>query len=168
MADLEPGASEKYQDARVMVEVMDKYTMGRLSPGPFELCKFMKMASHFREERRTVRDAFHAYAAIALFFETDAFLAEGGGTLFKDSLLLKQEERAKHLPERRTHMSNKSMPTEFWKEWDKIKKDNDRKADDFVEDIYPLEWRKAMRPVIIRRRSSPHLVQHHLYPLDVH
>lgn len=126
-----------------------------LNPGPFELCKFMQMASHFREERRVVDDAFMAYAAVSLFFDTDAFLAHHLGNMFKDSKLLNQEERAKDVPDRRTHMSNKTMPTEFWRDWDKLLKDNNVSSTDAVEDIFPMEWRKTIRPIVIRCKYFP-------------
>jgi hypothetical protein len=151
-----------------MVMMMDNYTMSRLSPGPFELCKFMQLAKHIREERRIVKDAFLAHAAMALFFDTDAFLADIRGSWFRKSLLLKQEERAKHIPDRRTHMSNKTMPADFWKDWDKLKKDNKRNVRNALDDIYPIEWRKATRPVIIQCKLRLHLVQHPFHLLHVH
>jgi hypothetical protein len=139
-----------------MIATMDQMIMhDGLDPGPFELAKFMQMADHFREERRIVDDCFKAYAAISLFFETDKFKAHRVGSMFKDSLLLNQEQRAKNVPDRRTHKSNKTMPTEFWKDWEKILKDNKRCPADAVEDIYPMEWRKAIRPIVIRRKSFP-------------
>lgn len=139
----------------LMVMTMDHIVMqSGLDSGPFELAKFMQMVDYFREERRTVDDAFKAYAAIALFFETDKFKAHKVGSMFKDSLLLNQEERAKQVPDRRTHKSNKTMPAEFWKPWEKLLKDNRRTSGDSVDDIFPLEWRKAIRPVVIRRKSA--------------
>jgi hypothetical protein len=116
----------------------------------------MKMGSQFQEERRVVDDAFNAYASIALFFETEAFLDSERGRMFKDSKLLHQSERAKDLSnlDSRTHMSNKTMPSEFWADWDKLLKDNKRKTSDESDDIHPLEWRKALRPIIARRKCS--------------
>jgi hypothetical protein len=70
--------------------------------------------------------------------------------VFKDSLLLNQEERVKNVPDRRTHRNKKTMPSEFWKNWDKLLNENDRDSKDAVEDIYPIEWRKAIRLVFIR------------------
>ncbi|KAH7339212.1 hypothetical protein BKA66DRAFT_581855, partial [Pyrenochaeta sp. MPI-SDFR-AT-0127] len=102
------------------------------------------------DQRRIVDDAFKAYAAIALFFETEAFLASASGKLYRTSTLLDQAERAKQVPDRRTHMSNKTMPKEFWNDWDKLMKDKNRTIDDPVDDIFPLEWRKAIRPIIMR------------------
>jgi hypothetical protein len=152
-ADQEPGAIKRYGELMLMIATMDQMIMhDGLDPGPFELAKFMQMVDHFREERRVVDDCFKAYAAISLFFETDKFKAHRVGSMFKDSLLLNQEERAKNVPDRRTHNSNKTMPTDFWKPWDKLLKDNKRCTEDDVDDIYPLEWRKAIRPIVIRRK----------------
>lgn len=153
--DQEPGALKHYDVANSMVAAMDSFTMvAGLNPGPFELCKFMQMAPHFREERRIVDDAFKAYAAIALFFDTEKFYAHELGKVFQCSKLLDQVERAKEVPDRRTHMSNKTMPKGFWKEWDKLLKDNKRSAGESVEDIFPTEWRNAIRPAVIRRESK--------------
>lgn len=151
MADQEPGALSRYAESKLMVQSMDRFVMTNgINTGPFKLCSFMKMASHFREERRIVDDAFQAYAAIALFFETEAFLASEVGVAFKDSKLFDQVERSKHVPDRRTHLSNKTRPEEFWNDWEKLLKDNNRVPGDIVDDIFPLEWRKAIRPIIIR------------------
>jgi hypothetical protein len=151
MGDQEPDALPQYIEHRFMVDAMDSFVMtSNITAGPFELCQFMNMAPNFREERRIVDDAFSAYASIALFFDTEAFLASEHGKPFRDSRLLKQAERAKELPDRRTHMSNKTMPTEFWNDYDKLLKDNKRETGDAIDDIFPMEWRKALRPIIIR------------------
>ncbi|RII23918.1 hypothetical protein CUC08_Gglean012749 [Alternaria sp. MG1] len=128
---------------------MDDFIMSAINPGPFELCKFMEMAPLFRKERRNVDDAFQAYAAIAMFYETKDFVASEYGTPFRSSLLFDQEERSKRIPDRRTHHSNMYMPAKLWADRDKLLKDNNRGALEFVEDIYPMEWRKAIRSVII-------------------
>ncbi|KAL1606580.1 hypothetical protein SLS60_003985 [Paraconiothyrium brasiliense] len=148
--DLSHNAMRKEVHWRFMASVMDDIVMTSLNRGPFELCKFMNMASLFTQERRIVDDAFNAYAAVALFFDTETFLNSEKGNMFKDSNLLDQAERAKHIPDRRTHKSNKTMPKSFWEEWDRLRRDNNREVDDNTYDIMPLEWRKAMRPVIIR------------------
>jgi hypothetical protein len=124
--------------------------MTSLNAGPFELCKFMEMAHLFTQERRIVDDAFNAYAAVALFFDSQAFLDSKKGHMFKDSNLIDQAERAKHVPDRRTHKSNKTMPKSFWEEWDRLRKDNDREEEDHTYDIMPLEWRKALRRAVTR------------------
>ncbi len=152
LGDTEPGSLPRYVEHKHMVDAMDSFIMCEsINTGPFELCKTMHMADMFREERRVVDDAFTAYAAIAVFFEGDAFLASEWGEPWRDTKLLNQEERAKHVPDRRTHFSNKTMPKEFWKGWDELLKANKRRAGDAVDDIFPMEWRKAVRPTIIKR-----------------
>ncbi|KAJ4983302.1 hypothetical protein SVAN01_11183 [Stagonosporopsis vannaccii] len=151
LGDAQPDALERYVEHKYMVDAMDMFVMSQcINPGPFELCKTMHMADDFREERRVVDDAFTAYAAIAVFFESEAFLASEYGEPWRDTKLLDQAERAKHVPDRRMHNSNKTMPEEFWKEWDELLKTNERRSGDEVDDIYPMEWRKTLRPIIIK------------------
>jgi hypothetical protein len=161
MADQQPGAYAQYIELKSLVNRMDDFVMTKITPGPFELCKFMQMDQHFTVERRIVNDAFEAYAAIALFFDTEAFLESEDEKAklssrrskwfnSRNSKLFNQAERALHPPDRRTHLSNKTMPKEFWKEWDDLLKDKGRTSEDAIDDIYPAEWRKAIRPTIIR------------------
>lgn len=156
LGDAQPDALERYVEHKYMVDAMDMFVMSRaLNPAPFELCRTMHMEDMFVEERRVVDDAFAAYAAIAVFFEGDAFLASEYGEPWRDTKLLNQVERAKHVPDRRTHCSNKTMPKEFWKEWEDLLKSNKKDAGDTVDDIYPMEWRKALRRIIIKRKLFP-------------
>ncbi|KAJ8107718.1 hypothetical protein OPT61_g8673 [Boeremia exigua] len=151
LGDTQADSLPRYVEHKHMVDAMDMFIMSHsIDTGPFELCKTMHMADLFREERRVVDDAFAAYAAIAVFFQGDAFLASEYGEPWRDTKLLDQEERARHVPDRRTHMSNKTMPKEFWKAWDELLKANRRSESDAVDDIYPMEWRKALRPTIIK------------------
>jgi hypothetical protein len=139
---------------------MDDFVMTKITPGPFELCKFMQMDEQFTIERRIVNDAFEAYAAIALFFDTEAFLesedekakwsSKSKSLNLRQSKFFDQAERALHPPDRRTHLSNKTMPREFWRDWDQLLKSKGRSSEDNIDDIYPAEWRKAIRPTIIR------------------
>lgn len=156
MADQEPEALVHYFGQMALVNSVDNFVMtSGVDPGPFELCKFMRMKDCFFEERRVVDDAFKAYASMAAFFQTEAFLASEDGRLFKESMLLNQAKRARQVPDRRTHKSNKTMPAEFWNDWDQLLKDKGRETRDPVEDIFPMEWRKAIRPIIIRRKYMP-------------
>lgn len=164
LGDGEPGALSRYVEHKFMVDAMDDFIMSRsINPAPFELCKSMHMADMFYEERRVVDDAFRAYASIAVFYEGDAFLASEHGEPWRDTKLLDQEVRARHVPDRRTHLSNKTMPKEFWKNWDDLLKQNRRQAGDVVEDIFPMEWRKALRPIIIKRKCSTSLITAHTH-----
>ncbi|KAF1961597.1 hypothetical protein CC80DRAFT_462884 [Byssothecium circinans] len=154
MGDLSHNALRRYIEFQVMISLMDDFTMSKLTPGPFELCKLLNLAPQFTEERRIVDDAFTAYASIALFYDATAFLNSRDGDIFKDPLskLLNQAERAKDttLLDRRSWRSNKTMPKEFWREWDALLKEHKKEEGDEVDEIYPLEWRMAMRGAIVR------------------
>jgi hypothetical protein len=162
MADLQPGARRRYLEWLLMLSKVDDYVMTKLTPGPFELCAFMQMADQFSEKRRIVKDAFEAYAAIAMFFESEGFLNSEHGKIFKDKKLFRdisifdQAERAKHVPDRRTHLSNKTMPKSFWREFEQLLRDHGlRPGDpDVVETVFPADWRKAIRRVVINCKYS--------------
>ncbi|KAF2875319.1 hypothetical protein BDV95DRAFT_604075 [Massariosphaeria phaeospora] len=149
-ADMEPGSLRRYTEWMIMVEKMDDFVMSEINPGPFELYASMRIAEVFTGEWRCVQDAFEAYASIALFFEKDAFLNSPMGAMFKDSKLFDQAERAKHLPDRRTYMSNKTMPKVFWEDFEQLRRDNQIKPGDVMDDVYPEEWQKAIRAIVIR------------------
>ena len=169
MGDMSKNAQAKYKVWDLLVMSMDGYTMRKVTPGPFELCKFMKLAQEFTEERRVVNDAFDAYSAIALFFDHSEFLESDAGKAYYNVRkriqsetgmmpdneppsyeVWDQAERAKDVPDRRTHKSNKTMPQAFWKDFEKLLKDNKRVPGEPIDDIYPDEWRVAIRPKIIR------------------
>jgi hypothetical protein len=152
LGDAEPSALKRYVEHKYMVDTMDTFVMenGTVDPSPFELCQTMQMADLFIEERRISDDAFSAYAAIAVFYSGAAFLASPHGEPWRDTKLLDQAERAKHVPDRRTHRSNKTMPAAFWKDWEALLTQNKRQAGDTIDDIYPMEWRKALRRIIIK------------------
>lgn len=105
--------------------------------------KFLKQSGGVTEHRRVVPDMLSAFAAMSLFF-TPEFLTDDSGTEFKDSLLVKQAERAKQLPDRRRYDSSRYMPNEFWKDWDNVRKRHQP---------YPFEWDVAIRPIIAHRES---------------
>lgn len=149
MGDLEPGGLGRYMEHKSMVTAMDKFVMSDINTGPFELCKFMHMAPLIQSERRIVDEAFQAYAAIALFYQTEEFLASEHGLPFRSSLLFDQEERAKRTPDRRSHVSNPYMPAELWTDRDELLRRNQRSKLDPVYDIYPIEWRKRIRTVVM-------------------
>lgn len=143
--------------------------MKELNPGPFELCKFLRIATQLLEEWRIVDDAFIAYASIAGFFETDKFLEmdkrfvselmelTNAEKSAEDSAsrmvkLFDQAERAKNPPDRRSSKGATTTPRSFWEPWDKIRDEHQRDIDSECYDIYPLEWRKTIRPVVINRK----------------
>lgn len=156
-ADLEPGARRRYIRWQLLVSEMDDAIMGRITritPGPFELCKFMELAPRFFQERRIVKDAFEAYAAIALFFDRNEFFnfKDAPTELVEHLGIFDQAERAKHLPDRRDRRSNKTMPKEFWKQWDRLVKDHGYvpgETFDGLDEVYSLEDQLAIRPIVM-------------------
>lgn len=150
-ADLEPGASEKYSELLGMVRNMEDHQLSQRITGPFEVLAFLGMAPRAHEHRRVIPDAFQAYAGISLFFQSD-FLTSELGKEFQGSLLFDQSERAKHLPDRRTHCSNKTMPDAFWADWDDTVEKYKKSRGLDMEGIFPFEWDKAIRPIIAHRK----------------
>ncbi|KAF2498113.1 hypothetical protein BU16DRAFT_525675 [Lophium mytilinum] len=150
-ADLSPGAAETYAELLKVVRKADDYIMSKINMGPYEMLAFMGMASKITQHRRIVPDAFLAYAAIHMFFETTGFLSfalKDSQLDLSESLLLNQAERAKHPPSRRTYKSNKTIDKGFFKVWDDLLRANRRKPGQDVDDIYPLEWDIAVRPIV--------------------
>jgi len=87
------------------------------------------------------RDLHKAIGKLSPFFYPE-FLESKEGEEFKDSHLFQQEERAKHLPDIRSSVSNAYRPKAFWREWEKVKKSVKE-----LEEL-PIEWDVATRPII--------------------
>lgn len=86
---------------------------------------------------------------MSLFFPSaEGFFVSESGSEYKDHLLANQAERAKYLPVRRYKNSNKTMPRQFWKEWDEI-----GSRGGSIQDDFPREWNLAIRPIIAHRKS---------------
>ena len=98
---------------------------------------------HPHKHRRMVPDMLQARGMMALFFPS-SFFESDFGILHKDSLLVNQLERAKTLPNRRTHASNKFVDKKLFEEWEAHWR-HSRCFDD-----YPLEWDIANRPIIAK------------------
>ena len=98
---------------------------------------------HPHKHRRMIPDMLQARGTMALFFPSIFFESEFG-ILHKNSLIVNQSERAKNLPNRRTHASNKWVDKKLFEEWDAHWKQA-RHHDD-----YPLEWDVTNRPIIAK------------------
>lgn len=85
-----------------------------------------------------------AIAKLSPFFFPDFFESKPGQQ-YKDSLLYNQEERAKHLPDIRTHTSNTYRATKFWGEWDEARKNMAHGGD---LDAIPEYMDTAIRPIV--------------------
>jgi hypothetical protein len=99
-----------------------------------------------QSHRRIYRDARQAYAMMAMFFP--GLYEPETASNFTDSPLVKQADRSKSLPVRRSYYSNKYRPREFWTEWDELLKVNSKHGFDLGK--YPEEWNCAIRPIIAR------------------
>jgi hypothetical protein len=95
------------------------------------------------------KDLHKALGKVYPFFNPE-FLDTDKGEEFKDSMLFKQEERARAFPDIRTHISTKHRPEEFYAELDKKLKET--KHDDDL-DALPFEWDMNIRPILAHRKS---------------
>lgn len=120
-----------------MVKRIVTYNLFALPAGVTPFAKLLRSTPGATEHRWSVTDMFNAFAAMSLFFSSDFF--ESDGTEFRDTLLIKQDERAKQLPSRRRYDSNKCMPKEFWEEWDSIRKSARREHTGRVDEAIPSE-----------------------------
>ncbi len=141
-ADLEPQAQTHYIEMKEMVKQSLKFNqrdlVNRACLLTFSLMKWLAP-----EPIEDSRDIHKAVAKLSPFFYSE-FLESSDGQIFKESLLFKQEERSKNLPDIRSHVGNRHRPKEFWKEWDGVKK-NMTSLDDV-----PAEWDVIVRPIIAR------------------
>ena len=140
-ADLEPGAEERYRETAIIVEQMAKFDEEKHKFRYIRDLHFLKVHPH--RHRRMIPDMLQARGMMALFFPSSFFESEFG-VLHKDSLIVNQSERAKMLPNRRTHASNKYTDKKLFEEWDAHWKQS-RHRDD-----YPLEWDVVSRPIIAK------------------
>ena len=140
-ADLEPGAEQRYREAAIIIEQMSKFDEEKHKFRYIRDLHFLDVHPH--KHRRMVPDMLQARGMMALFFPSGFFESELG-ILHKDSLIVNQAERAKNLPNRRTHASNKWVDKKLFEEWDAHWKQA-RHSDD-----YPLEWDVANRPIIAK------------------
>jgi len=102
------------------------------------------------------RDTHKATAKIAPYFHSE-FLASNDGEPFRNSLMFRQEERAKNYPDVRTHISNKMRLPEFFEEVDK---EFSKMAHTDDLETLPEEWDLTVRPTIAHRKFFP--TTHHL------
>ncbi len=140
-ADLEPGAQERYREAAVVIEQMSKFDEEKHNFRYIRDLHFLDVHPH--KHRRMVPDMLQARGMMALFFPSSFFESEFG-ILHKDSPIVNQSERAKNLPNRRTHASSKWIDKKIFEEWDDHWKKS-RYGDD-----YPLEWDIVNRPIIAK------------------
>lgn len=145
-ADLEPHAQTHYIKMMEMSRKSRRFNHHKLDT-PVNIV-ILRLLDQLDVEHDDVKDLHKSMGKISPFFHKEFFDAPEGEK-YKASLLFKQEERAKIMPDSRSHWSNKARPKEFWKEVDKGLKKMEY-ADD-VENL-PEEWDMAVRPIIARRK----------------
>ncbi|EEP82860.1 predicted protein [Uncinocarpus reesii 1704] len=149
-ADLEPGAPERWEEYLTLRD--DASATLHLAAATIAQCwNTLKFLDYHPETHRNVRrDIRQAYVMTSLFFPIGHLFFEGkSGPKWKDSLLFKQEERGKTLPDRRGYRSGRYREEKFFKQLDDLRSrcviENRHMAD-----ISPLEWDIVVRPKIAR------------------
>ncbi|KAK2771436.1 hypothetical protein FQN52_000501 [Onygenales sp. PD_12] len=148
-ADLDPESFPRWNE---LAQIRDKITecvpyMAAMTVPMAKMLRFLNC--HPTSHSRVRRDGPRAYMMTALFFPIGStfFQEPEGGAEIKDSLLFKQEERSKLLPDRRGHQSSSSRGNEFFEEFDQIV-EKCKKNKSFLADEVPLEWSVILRPKI--------------------
>ena len=152
-ADLEPNAQAHYCQANEMIEAAE-HVNDQASEGKMHFCGQVLLWLSYdpTEHPRVLDDVYRAYAMMRPFFSqlSSPFFSSEIGSRFKDSLLVRQKDRAADIPRLRSYTSNKFRSEEFWTEWSNIYKKNT-----YCEDDFPEEWNHAIRPKIAKRESQP-------------
>ncbi|KAL9095335.1 MAG: hypothetical protein Q9165_002206 [Trypethelium subeluteriae] len=116
-ADLEPGAYDRYIDAGLLVKARMHYDMTQ----PLYCWKIIEFLDiHIRDHSYVIEDVCLAVAAISLFFPSPFLTDDAEGRLWADSKLFDRTWRASNLTDRRTPLSNKHLPPNFWHAWDAV------------------------------------------------
>lgn len=112
------------------------------------------------KDTRTLRDIAVAFLKMCPFFPNhrsasiEEFLDSEAGAPFRDSLLLRLNERAKNLPKTRSHDCSNHRPDGFWSGWDSRLKSLGRQKrngpEEFTITEYPKQWEVSLRPILAR------------------
>ncbi|KAK6949802.1 hypothetical protein Daesc_008123 [Daldinia eschscholtzii] len=168
--DLEPGAQEKYAEAReILSGILGSHQTSESTDWIWflvDILAWLGLRTDYKEYTREGRagwphpfiaqDIIKAFVSMAMFFPNlelcqpvADFFESTEGQKYKDSVLLKLDERARNIPDCRAKTSFKYRPKEFWREWEGVLKEAKTK-NKFYADIYPMEWSIAIRPIIAK------------------
>ncbi|PQE18079.1 mfs allantoate protein [Rutstroemia sp. NJR-2017a BVV2] len=147
-ADTAPNAQERYSEMIAMAKYSRRHNQSSLHTSSTILS--LKLSDELDVTPSDSKDLHKALGKVYPFFNPE-FLETDKGKQFKDSLLFKQEERARTFPDIRTHISTKHRPEEFYAEFDK--KFQETKHDDDL-DALPFEWDMNIRPIIAHLYKS--------------
>ncbi|KAI0097145.1 hypothetical protein F4814DRAFT_128368 [Daldinia grandis] len=168
--DLEPGAQEKYAETRkILGGILGSHHTSESTDWVWFLVGILDWLGVRTDYNNYTRDAraawphpfiaqdiIKSFVSMAMFFPSlelcrpvSDFFESKDGRKYKDTSLLKLDERAKKLPDCRMKTSFKYRPKEFWREWEDVLKEAKTKQK-FYADIYPMEWSVAIRPIIAK------------------
>lgn len=167
--DIDPESIAAYTESMDLVKSIEQHEMGSLHRA--EYC-FLTLdllgVQPGVGSRRALRDIVRAYAMMVPSFPGLAqhsiatFLQSRYGKRFQTSKLFEAGERAQ-VPDRRSHVSNRYRPKEFWEEWNNIEKNN--KSNMAMAYIYPQEWDRLARPILAKFYKEG-LIQPRYTPAD--
>jgi hypothetical protein len=146
-ADTAPNAQERYSEMIAMAKYSRRHNQSSFRTSSTILS--LRLSDELDVSPSDSKDLYKALGKVYPFFNPE-FLDTDKGKQFKDSMLFKQEERARAFPDLRTHTSTKHRPKEFYAEFDK-KFQETKHDDDF--DALPFEWDMNIRPIIAHRKS---------------
>jgi hypothetical protein len=144
-ADSEPHAQERYIEMLDLVKAWRKWSRRVDAPlGSEKAIIQMTLIGEMEVTLADTKDVEKAIAKVMPFFRTN-FQDSEKGARFKGSLMFNQVERAKHVPDCCTSMSNMYRPARFWKTLEEAEDEMDDEED---MEALPEEWDLKTRPII--------------------
>lgn len=150
---MENGALQRHEESKDLLDSMRRYRTATSTKQPYDRLEenvelMMQLGVPVWEHRKIKKDMDYAQALVSLFFPSN-FLDSDDGQRFKDSMILKQAERAAQpLRMRRGWKSNRYQDEALFKEVDLHQKKMSRGRWSPVE-LPSIQW-KTTRPIIAK------------------
>lgn len=169
MADLEPGAREKYVESMKMIVGAQNFSSNSAGTAWAWFCldilDMLELRAWYDDydqnplspwpHRYLAQDVTQAFVTMGLFFPNvevtklvKEYLDSEEGSQFKDSEIFDPVSRSRKLPDRRSRTSQSRKPKSFFKQLEELDE-----CESMV-DSYPMEWSKAVRPIIAKRKQT--------------
>lgn len=170
MGDLEPGAREKYIESMKMIIGAQNFSSAKAAGTDWawyclDILDTLGLQAWYDEydenplspwpHRYLAQDVTQAFVTMGLFFPNvevtklvREYLDSEDGSQFKNSGIFDPVARSLKSLDRRSRTSQTRKPRTFFKELEKLDE-----CESFV-DSYPMEWSKAVRPIIAKCKSS--------------
>lgn len=169
MADLEPGAREKYVESMKMIVGAQNFSSNSAGTAWAWFCldilDMLELRAWYDDydqnplspwpHRYLAQDVTQAFVTMGLFFPNvevtklvKEYLDSEEGSQFKGSEIFDSVSRSRKLPDRRSRTSQSRKPKSFFKELEELDQ-----CESMV-DSYPMEWSKAVRPIIAKRKQT--------------